>query len=98
MSRTLGQQTVVAAQRSFQEALGALAAAGDPVQVMMVDGQLVMPAAAVPEGWRELRVRAPAGMVTLRRAGAQIEVVVFGNAAPDLLALRDRIARALGQP
>ena len=60
----------------------------------MVDGQLTLPGAPVPPGWVEVRLRTPAGMVTLARKTA-IAVKVFGNADAALLETRDRIARAL---
>lgn len=65
-----------------------------PCSVVMLDGQLVMPTAALPAAWQEVRLKTPAGMVTLRKAADQVTVLVFGNAAPDLLEMRDRIAAA----
>jgi hypothetical protein len=94
----LGQEILVDAPRPLAEALAALAAAGEGCQILMVDGQLVLPAAAPPSAWGEIRLRSAAGMVTLRRRGDGIAVLVFGNASAALLALRDRIAAALGAP
>jgi hypothetical protein len=58
----------------------------------MVDGALVMPSVSPPDRWAEIRLRTPEGMVTLKRQGTEVAVVVFGNATPALLAVRDRIA------
>ena len=45
--------------------------------------------------WNEVRLKTAAGMVTLRRRGDDVALVVFGNATPDLLAMRERIVAAL---
>jgi hypothetical protein len=92
----MGQQISAAMKRSLSEALSALAAGGIACQVLMVDGNLVMPTAPVPPSWREVRLRSPAGMVTLRRQGDQIAAVVFGNAAPALVAVSEKIVAAFG--
>jgi hypothetical protein len=57
-----------------------LAGHGFPAQMRMIDGELSFPDEAPPEGWRELRVGTPQGMVTLRRAGDQVVFVTWGNA------------------
>jgi hypothetical protein len=53
---------------------------GYAVQMRMIDGQLAFPDEAPPEGWRELRVGTPGGMVTVRRESGQMVLVVWGNA------------------
>jgi hypothetical protein len=71
---------------------------GDGYLLAMIDGQLVLPTATPPVGWREVRLRTPAGMVTLlRRPPDRIAIVVFGNAAPELVAVQQAIAAALTQ-
>lgn len=92
----MGQATSVDKARPLAEALAALAAEGHVYQVVMVDGQLTHPSAPVPTTWAEVRLRTPAGMVTLARA-AGVVVKVFGNADSALLETRDRIAQALEQ-
>ena len=57
-----------------------LARHGYPVQMRMIDGQLAFPDEEPPEGWRELRVGTPQGMVTLRRGGGAVVCVTWGNA------------------
>ena len=95
----MGLEVVVPEARPLGEALSALAQTGAPCEIMMVDGQLVMPSMSLPDAWRELRLRSADGMVTLRRtADGAIAVLVFGNASPDLLAMRDRIAESLRAP
>jgi hypothetical protein len=77
--------------------LADLAASGLPCVILMVDDQLQMPGAAPPPEWREVRLRTPAGMVTLSRDESGVSVVVFGNADPPLLDAQRRVAAALGR-
>ena len=51
-----------------------------PVQVRMVDGELTLPDEVPSEGWTEIRLGTPAGMVTLVRRGQELAVVTWGNA------------------
>jgi hypothetical protein len=51
-----------------------------PVQVRMVDGALILPDEVPPDGWKEVRLGTPAGMVTLMRRGQELAVVTWGNA------------------
>jgi hypothetical protein len=88
----MGNTVSVPSFGSLADLLARAAAAGNPCQLVMVDGVLVMPSVPAPEVWSEVRLRTPEGMVTLRRQGAEVAVVVFGNATPQLLAARDRIA------
>jgi hypothetical protein len=83
---------------SVADALARLDAAGTPCQLVMVDGALVMPSAPAPDSWTEVRLRTPEGMVTLRRQGAEVAVIVFGNATPQLLGVRDLIAGLASPP
>jgi hypothetical protein len=55
-----------------------------PVQLRMIDGELAFPDEQPPEGWTELRVGTPQGMVTLRRQPDRMQVVTWGNADEDL--------------
>ena len=57
-----------------------LARRGFPVHVRMIDGELALPDEEPPEGWRELRLGTPQGMVTVRRDGARLAFVTWGNA------------------
>ena len=57
-----------------------LAAAGCPAQLRMIDGQLAFPDEEPPADWRELRIGTTDGMVTVRREGAGVTVVTWGNA------------------
>src|SRR5262249_41313609 len=63
-----------------------LASHGFAVQVRMIDGELAFPDEEPPENWRELRVATPKGMiVTVKREGGRLVLVVWGNADPGLI-------------
>jgi hypothetical protein len=51
-----------------------------PVQVRMVDGTLTLPGEVPPDGWKDVRLGTPAGMVTLMRRERELTVVTWGNA------------------
>ncbi|MGE5849794.1 MAG: hypothetical protein ACM362_06695 [Candidatus Methylomirabilota bacterium] len=51
-----------------------------PVQMRMVDGELTTPDEVPPEGWKEVRLGTPSGMVTLACRGRELLVVTWGNA------------------
>jgi hypothetical protein len=53
---------------------------GYPVQMRMIDGELAFPDESPPEGWRELRLGTPGGMITLRREPGGVMLVTWGNA------------------
>jgi hypothetical protein len=72
-----------------------LAAAGLPTTLAMVDKVLQGPGATLPATWRDVRLRTPAGMVTLRRVPSGIAVVVFGNADDPLRVAQRTIAETL---
>jgi hypothetical protein len=72
-----------------------LAAAGLPSTVAMVDQVLQGPGATPPETWREVRLRTPDGMVTVRRTPAGVAVVVFGNADASLQAAQRTVAETV---
>jgi hypothetical protein len=75
-----------------------LTADGVPCGVAMLDGALHMPAAPLPEDWREVRLQTGAGAVTLTRKPGAIAVVVFANADDALKAVQAKVATALGGP
>jgi hypothetical protein len=58
---------------------GRLTAAGLPVQMRMIDGELAFPDEQPGESWRELRVAAGGAMVTVRRGDGEVAVVAWGN-------------------
>jgi hypothetical protein len=62
-----------------------LAQRGFPLQMGMIDGQLAFPDELPDEDWRELRLRTPQGMVTVRRAGERLLFVTWGNADAAML-------------
>ena len=74
-----------------------LARHGYPVQMRMIDGQLAFPDEEPPQGWRELRVGAPGGMVSVRREPGQTVVVVWGNADAALRQAWNGLAWALAE-
>jgi hypothetical protein len=62
-----------------------LAERGYPIQMRMIEGQLAFPDEMPAEPWQELRVATPArDMVTLRRDGNRLALVVWGNATAEL--------------
>ncbi len=87
--------SVPASDAPLSDLLARVRAAGIDASVMMLDGQLCAPNAALPATWREARLRTPAGTVTMKRAAGAIELVVFGNATPALTAVQAAIADAL---
>jgi hypothetical protein len=72
-----------------------LAAGGLAVRIQMIDGLPAFPGEEPPADWRELRVGTPAGTVTLQRTRAGVDVVVWGNAGPDLRRAADAVLRAV---
>ena len=82
------------AWRAVQELL---AGRGYPVQTRMIDGELAFPDEVPPDGWRELRVGTPGGMVTLRREPGRVVCVTWGNAQGELLQAWNALAWALAE-
>ncbi|MCI0703833.1 MAG: hypothetical protein L0241_22465 [Planctomycetia bacterium] len=68
-----------------------LARVGEPAPLRMIDGLPAFPDESPAADWRELRIGAGGGMVTLRRSSDSLTCIVWGNADPALLAARDRI-------
>src|SRR6185503_1076154 len=92
----MGLEVVVpVAEVRLDEVVARLAEGGITAMVVMVDGALLAPGKPVPEGWRDARVRTPAGTVTLARRPGAVAVVVFGNADDALRAMQEQVARAL---
>ena len=63
-----------------------LAEAGERPVVRMIDGLPAFPEEQPEDGWKELRLGFPAGMVTLRRTPAAWTCTVWGTDDPPLLA------------
>ena len=63
----------------------------------MIDGQPAFPDEAPEEGWREIRIAAADGMVTVRRDGDRLTFVTWGNAGPALLQAVNALAWAFAQ-
>ena len=74
-----------------------LGGGGYAVQTRMIDGELAFPEEAPPEGWRELRVGTPGGMVTLRREPGRVVCVTWGNAQGELLQAWNALAWAFAE-
>ncbi|MFO0845094.1 MAG: hypothetical protein U0797_22350 [Gemmataceae bacterium] len=72
----------------------AMARAGLPLQMRMIDGELAFPDEAPPEGWCELRVAHGGAMVTVRRAPGEVVLVVWGNADEAQRRLQEALAVA----
>jgi hypothetical protein len=83
---------------AIAEVLARLARDGVRAQVMMVDGNLHAPNAPVKDDWRDVRLKLPAGMLSLKRRPDGIAVVVFGNADTALMDAQRRVAAAISEP
>jgi hypothetical protein len=68
---------------------------GIALKVMMIDGELAFPDEVPGEQWRELRVSAAGGMVTLRREPDGVALVKWGNADAGLRQAWNTLAWAL---
>ncbi len=67
-----------------------------PVQLRMIDGELALPEETPPHDWKELRVGAVAGMITLRREADGVSLVVWGNADDKLRQAWNALTWTLG--
>jgi hypothetical protein len=74
-----------------------LTSRGYGVQMRMIDGELAFPDERPSEGWRELRVGTPGGMVAVRREPGRVVCVTFGNAQGDLLRAWNALAWAFAE-
>lgn len=74
-----------------------LALKNRPVQMRMIDGQLAFPDEEPPAEWGEIRVAGSGGMVTLRREGERIHLIVWGNADASLIEFWNALAWALAE-
>jgi hypothetical protein len=68
-----------------------------PVQMRMIDGQPAFPDEAPPDDWREVRVAAAEGMVTVRREGNRLTFVVWSNAGVELRQAANAVAWACAE-
>jgi hypothetical protein len=57
-----------------------LAIAGHQLQMRMIDNMPAFPDEVPDAGWKEVRFSLGHGMLTLRRDGATLGVIVWGNA------------------
>jgi hypothetical protein len=80
---------------ALAELLANLERAGLPSSLIMVDNQLVSPKIPPPSTWRDVRLKTPAGTVTLKRDPSGVTVTIFGNADPALVAAQDTIVKLL---
>ncbi len=69
-----------AAPPAWAAARDLLTARGYTFQIRMIDGQLAFPDEQPPDGWRELRLSTPLGMVTVRQEVNRLVFVAWGNA------------------
>ena len=74
-----------------------LARRGLPVRMRMIDGQPAFPDEEPAEGWREIRVAAADGMVTVRRDGNRVAFVTWGNAGRGVLQAANALAWAFAE-
>ena len=67
---------------------------GMTVTIRMIDGLPAFPDEMPEDGWKELRVSTPGGMLTLRQEPGRLKIVAWGNADEELRQQWDAIARA----
>jgi hypothetical protein len=93
----MGMELVVATSGtpSLSALLVRLEAAGLASTVVMVDNALVHPRSQPPAEWQDVRLKTPAGTLTLRRRADGVAVVVFGNADPALQSAQRKVAELL---
>jgi hypothetical protein len=93
----MGLSTLVPVREtpSLSALLETLAKQGLPSTILMVDNQLVSPRVPPPSTWRDVRLKTPAGTVSIKREAGGVSVTVFGNADPALLAAQAAIVQAL---
>jgi hypothetical protein len=72
-----------------------LAQSGLPCTIVMVDGALVMPTAAPPVRFADVRLKTPAGTLALKQRSDGVAIVAFGNADAPLQAAQQQIAAVL---
>ena len=82
---------------SWPAARDLLTRRGVPVKMRMIDGQPAFPDEEPAEGWREIRLAAADGMVTIRRDGERLVFVTWGNAGPALLRAVNALAWAFAE-
>ena len=80
---------------SWQQIQSAAAQAGLPLSLRMIDNLPAFPDELPEEGWQELRVGSPHGMMTLRKARKSIDCTVWGNADGQLQSDWLRLAQIL---
>ncbi len=71
-----------------------LARVGEPAPLRLIDNLPAFPDETPEAGWRELRITAGGGMITIRQSTDAITCTVWSNADAALLAARDRVAWA----
>ena len=74
-----------------------LARRGFPVRMRMIDGQPAFPDEEPAEGWREIRVAAADGMVTVRREDGRLAFVTWGNAGRGVVQAANALAWAFAE-
>ncbi len=82
---------------SWPAACALLARRGYPIQMRMIDGLPAFPDEAPPDNWREVRVAAAGGMVTVRREGNLLRFVVWTNAGAELRQAANAVAWACAE-
>ena len=70
---------------------------GLAMKMRMIDGQPAFPDEEPADGWREVRVAAADGMITVRSDGARLVFVTWGNAGPALLQAANALAWAFAE-
>jgi|SRR5581483_1569702 len=70
---------------------------GLPVEMRMIDGELSFPDEEPSAAWRELRLAAGGGMVTVRQESGRVLCTTWGNADAQLRQLWNALAWAFAE-
>lgn len=63
----------------------------------IADGQLTFPDEEPGANWKELRIKLPEGMVTIKKNQVGLTLITWGNVSPELISQRDLFATYLNE-
>ena len=70
-------------------------AIGLTLSIRMIDGLPAFPDEVPDDGWKEVRVSTPSGMISLRQQPGRLAIVVWGNADENLRHEWEQLASAV---
>ena len=72
-------------------------ALGLPLSIRMIDGLPAFPDEVPEDGWKEVRVSTPSGMISLRQQTGKLAIIVWGNADENLRQEWEQLAAAVAK-